>query len=207
MCIGPTHQGRGRYPVMETEKCSSRHSWSSHKADCFSLCGKLVGHLTVCGWHHTAVVVIKHRVNAVTSVWDNQMSDALLTWMIAESVEREQHMRTLLEESGASTGKKWTPVHWRWEFCWRRTGSCWWRHSSGRQKGCTTVPNPFVSTTVSNMLTGKARICSKAANKMLIRQKLNTLKSLVLECNLTVSVTLAALYCNLSDQSALVPHK
>ena len=31
----------GRHPVMETGKCSSGNSWSSHKVDCFSLCYQL----------------------------------------------------------------------------------------------------------------------------------------------------------------------
>ena len=50
-----------------------------------------MGHLSVCGWLHTAVGVIKHRANAVTSGWDDQTSDAFLTQMIGESVERATH--------------------------------------------------------------------------------------------------------------------
>ena len=57
----------------------------------FSRCGKLVGQLPVCGWLHTAVGIIKHRANVVTSGWDNHTSDALLSRMIAESVERATH--------------------------------------------------------------------------------------------------------------------
>ena len=58
------------------------------KGTIFSLCGKLVGHLPMCGWLHAAVGIIKRRVNAVTSRRDDQTSDALRTRMIAESVER-----------------------------------------------------------------------------------------------------------------------
>ena len=60
----------------------------------FSLCAKLVGHLPVYGWIRAAVGVIKRRETAVTSEWDYQMSDALLTRMIAESFERATHEDT-----------------------------------------------------------------------------------------------------------------
>ena len=57
------------------------------KQTIFSLCRKLVGHLAVYGWIRTAVDVIKCKVNVVTSGWDDQVSNALLIRMIAESIE------------------------------------------------------------------------------------------------------------------------
>ena len=60
---------------------------------------------------------------------------------------------------------------------------------------------------VSNVPTRKARIHIKAACEMLIRQKLDTLRSLVSEYDLTVSVILVALYCNFADQLTQVPNK
>ena len=84
----PGGHGGGRHSMMEMWKCGLRHSRSSHKVDYFSLCGKLVGHLPVCNW---LCVVKKRRVNVVNSGWDNQTSSALLTQMIAESVERATH--------------------------------------------------------------------------------------------------------------------
>ena len=45
----------------------------------FSLCRKLVGYLPVWGWLHAAVGIIKCRAIVVTSRWDDQTSDALLT--------------------------------------------------------------------------------------------------------------------------------
>ena len=70
-----------------------------------------MGHLQACGWLHTAVGIIKCKENAITSGWNNQMSDALLTLMIVESIERAAHenpvdnsslaLGVLLERDGA----------------------------------------------------------------------------------------------------------
>ena len=60
---------------------------------------------------------------------------------------------------------------------------------------------------VSYTLTGKAKIHTKATSEMLIRRRLYTLKSLVSEYNLTVSVTLVMSYCNFADQLIWVPYK
>ena len=41
----------------------------------FSLCGRLAGHLPVCGWLRVATSFIKRRVNAVTTSWDEEIAD------------------------------------------------------------------------------------------------------------------------------------
>lgn len=51
---------------------------------------------------------------------------------------------------------------------------------------------------ISDMLTGKTRICTKAASVMLFR-RLETIKKLVAEYGLSVEVTLVAPECNLAD--------
>ena len=56
-------------------------------------------------------------------------------------------------------------------------------------------------------LTGNARIRTKLASEMLIRRRLGTLKSLVSEYNLTVSVKLVTSSSNLSDPVTWVLHK
>ena len=53
---------------------------------------------------------------------------------------------------------------------------------------------------VSDTLTGRARVCTKAASAMLIRRRLNTLKDLVEEYHLTVDVTLVPSTLNLADR-------
>lgn len=53
---------------------------------------------------------------------------------------------------------------------------------------------------VSDTLTGKARVCTKAASEMLIR-RLDTIKKLVAKYDLFLDVTLVTLNCNLADRS------
>ena len=54
----------------------------------FSLCGKLVGHLPVCGWTRAATGTIKRRASAVTKGWDNETMDDLLVCMVKETIAR-----------------------------------------------------------------------------------------------------------------------
>lgn len=60
---------------------------------------------------------------------------------------------------------------------------------------------------VSDTLSGRTRIRTKAASKMLIRRRLDTLKNLVSEYGLSLSVTLVPSHCNRADQLTRVPHK
>ena len=54
----------------------------------FSLCGKLVGHLPVCGWTRAATGTIKRRASAVTKGWDDETADNLLVHMVKETIAR-----------------------------------------------------------------------------------------------------------------------
>ncbi len=54
----------------------------------FSLCGKLVGHLPVCGWTRAATGTIKRRTSAVTKGWDDETTDDLLVRMVKETIAR-----------------------------------------------------------------------------------------------------------------------
>ena len=54
----------------------------------FSLCGKLVGHLPVCGWTHAATGTIKRRASAVTKGWDDETMDDLLVRMVKETIAK-----------------------------------------------------------------------------------------------------------------------
>ena len=119
-----------------------------------------------------------------------------------------------------------TPVHWCWESYWRRMRPCWkmcigcssqtmpsistsWVGCWGERCQPSTAvagkevdlctDSPCVYHWVSNILSGKAKIHTKAASEMLIRWRLDTLKSLVSEYDLTVSITLVALYCNFAN--------
>ena len=54
----------------------------------FSFCGKLVGHLTVCGWLQVATAFIKRRANSSTSTWDEEIHDESLRAMLEDTVRR-----------------------------------------------------------------------------------------------------------------------
>ena len=41
----------------------------------FSFCGKMIGHLPVCGWLRVAAAFIKRRANSSTSTWDEEIRD------------------------------------------------------------------------------------------------------------------------------------
>ena len=54
----------------------------------FSLSGKLVGHLPVCGSTRAATGTIKRRASAVTKGWDDETTDDLLVRMVKETIAR-----------------------------------------------------------------------------------------------------------------------
>lgn len=87
---GPGGMEGARQIVMETGKCSSGHFRCHHAANHFSLCGKLVGYLPVCGWLGRVTGVINRRANAVAQGWGDEAIDILLTRMVEETVTRVQ---------------------------------------------------------------------------------------------------------------------
>ena len=54
----------------------------------FSFCGKLIGHLPVCGWLRVATAFLKRRPNSSTSTWDEDIYDEILRAMMEDSVRR-----------------------------------------------------------------------------------------------------------------------
>lgn len=54
----------------------------------FSCCGKLVGHLPVCGWLRAATAFIKRRANVLTSTWDEEIHDECLSFMLEDMYQR-----------------------------------------------------------------------------------------------------------------------
>ena len=54
----------------------------------FSLCGRLMGYLPVCGWLYVAASTIKRRANIVTKSLDNETPDTLLVHIVMETIER-----------------------------------------------------------------------------------------------------------------------
>ena len=60
---------------------------------------------------------------------------------------------------------------------------------------------------MSDTLTGKARVRTKAASEMLIRRRLSTIRELVTEYELSVDVKLVTSECNLADRLTRVPQR
>ena len=60
---------------------------------------------------------------------------------------------------------------------------------------------------ISDTLTGRARVKTKAFSEMLIRRRLSTLKSLIEEYQLELKVTLVTSGCNLADALTCVPQR
>ena len=60
---------------------------------------------------------------------------------------------------------------------------------------------------VTDTLTGRARVRTKAASEMLIRRRLSTLRDLVAEYRLTVDVALVPSSLNMADQLTRIPQR
>ena len=54
----------------------------------FSLCGKLTGHLPVCGWLRPAVGYLKRKINSLSVSWDDEVDDRELRSAVEETVQR-----------------------------------------------------------------------------------------------------------------------
>lgn len=203
----------------------------------FSCCGKLVGHLPVCGWLRAASAFIKRRANMLSSSWDEEIHDECLHFML-----RDVYQRLASHD----------PARGRWDVdgieatVWVDASSLalgavlevgghvvedgtWLRHDDAAHinmaeldavvKGvnmavmwnmkklhlCT--DSLTVYHWVSDTLTGKARVKTKASSEMLIRRRLSTLKSLIEEYQLELQVTLVASGHNLADALTRVPQR
>ena len=60
---------------------------------------------------------------------------------------------------------------------------------------------------ISDTLTGKAMVRTKAASEMLIRRRLETIRKLVTEYNVSVDAVLVTSNCNLADRLTRVPQR
>ena len=54
----------------------------------FSFCGKLIGHLPVCGWPRVATAFMKRKANSSISTWDEEIYDESLRAMLEDTVRR-----------------------------------------------------------------------------------------------------------------------
>ena len=203
----------------------------------FSLCGKLVSHLPVCGWLRPAVALIKRRANASSSSWDGKVTDDALRHMIEDTVDR---------------AKMADPARGRWDVgdgeftVWADASSLatgvaieydggiiedasWLRTDGGAHinmaeldaliKGINMAlawqarklrlktDSQTVFHWVSDALSGKSRLRTRAASEMLIRRRLSIITSLAEEYDLSMTIMLVPSAMNLADALTRVPQE
>ena len=203
----------------------------------FSLCGKLVGHFPVCSWLRPAVAFIKRRANAVTEQWDDLSSCEHVRTFLMEVTEKVHHSDpvrgrwdvrgteahlwvdassvaigvalevdgSVIEDGAWLRGSDATHINmaeldavvkglnltlaWVFERIVRYTDSA------------------TVHRWISDGLTGKARLRTKAASEMLIRRRVELVTSLVKEYGLQLSVVLVPSEQNKADVLTRVPQR
>ena len=204
----------------------------------FSLCGKLVGHLPVCGWLRVAAAYLKRRVNAVTNGWDDPVrDDGSVRGMLTEVVEKVKASDPAKGRWDVEDGEMtvWTDASSLAlgvvlevagsvveDACWLRTEDATHINLAELDAavkgvnraltwGVTKIRLLTDSRTVyhwiSDALSGRARLKTKASSEMLIRRRVALLTSLMAEYKLDIRVEFVASSCNLADSLTRVPRE
>ena len=204
----------------------------------FSLCGKLIGHLPVCGWLRPAVAHIKREANLLSDSWDEEIHDLYLRSIVEQVVGRV---------------KVNDPGKGRWDVdgeeadVWVDASSLafgvaiavggnviedasWLRTNDGgglinmaefdaiikginmaltwhMKKLHLKTYSQTVLHWVSDALTGKSRLRTKAVSEMFIRRRLSIILSLIEEYELEVDVAFVPSALNLADALTRVPQR
>ena len=203
----------------------------------FSLCGRLVSHLPVCGWLRVAASYVKRRANAVTSAWDEEVKDAQVLDMMKEMMHRVREgdpARGRWDVSGARA-TLWVDASSLAlgavlevdgdaieDASWLRREDCGhinlaeleavlkglnlavaWKMKEIRLM----TDSRAVFHWLSDALTGRARLKTKAASELLIRRRLQTITSIVQEYGLKIEVSFVPSEDNRADSLTRVPNK
>ena len=204
----------------------------------FSFCGKLIGHLPVCGWLRVATAYMKRKANAFTSTWDEVIYDESLRAMLEDTVQR-------VERNDPGKGR-WDVVGEE-ATVWVDASSLalgivievdgnvvedasWLRSEDSSShinmaeldaviKGVNAAlawklkklhvrtDSLAVYHWISNALSGKVRLKTKASSEMLIRRRVDTIKALVDEYGLILDIELVRSECNRADALTRVAQK
>lgn len=203
----------------------------------FSFCGKMLGHLPVCGWLRPATAFLKRKANAKSSSWDDEITDPNVIMMM------EEIMRRVGETDPA--GGKWE-VDGDEATVWTDASSlavgvvvvvggnvvedaCWLRPSNDAHinmaeldallKGINMAitwnmrrihlrtDSLTVNRWVADALSGKARLKTKAHGEMLIRRRVGMITELVAEYELQMDIMLVPSAENISDVLTRVPRR
>lgn len=203
----------------------------------FSFCGKMTGHLPVCGWLRPATAFLKRRVNSLSSSWDERILDEGLLQMMQELVQRVREKDPAAGRWNVDGGEAtvWADASSLALGVVVMVGSqavedaCWLRSDDSSHinmaeldaltKGLNmaiawdmrTVHLKTDSLTVyrwvSDALSGKCRLKTKASGEMLIRRRVGIIKDLVVEYGLQVDVSFVPSAANVADVLTRVPRR
>uniref|UniRef100_A0A5S6Q4C2 Uncharacterized protein n=1 Tax=Trichuris muris TaxID=70415 RepID=A0A5S6Q4C2_TRIMR len=203
----------------------------------FSFCGKLTGHFPVCGWLRVAAAFIKRKANEVTTSWDQVIENAELESLINEVASKVRSNDPVGGRWNVSGEKArvWVDASSLAHGVVIEVGGCiiedaaWLRSDEASHInmaeldavikglnfaiswGMKNIELMTDSTTVhrwvSDGLSGKARLKTKAASEMLIRRRVDIVLSLVNEYNLELVVTLVNSASNKADVLTRVPQR
>ena len=203
----------------------------------FSFCGKLVGHYPVCGWLRVATAFIKRRANFLSERWDEVIADEELRRCLDEVVlevkkndpvrgfwtARGDKARVWVDASSLALGaaveidgsivedaswlRKDDPSHINMAeldavIKGLNLALAWKIRTVELMTDSSTVHR-----WISDGLSGRSRLKTKAASEMLIRRRVGIILSLVEECGLQLSVTLISSVNNKADSLTRVPQR
>ncbi|XP_043198082.1 uncharacterized protein LOC122368321 [Amphibalanus amphitrite] len=207
------------------------------KRKVFSLCGRLTGHLPVCGWLRPAVSFLKRKANEAADAWDDVIEDSLVNGLIEEimtQINTDDPARGQWDVKGnevtvwadASMLALGVVLEIEGEVV---EDGCWLRPTDGTHinmaeldaalKGVNMAilwgakrvrlmtDSRTVYHWITDLLSGKARLKTKAVSEMLIRRRLSTLKMLADEYSLEISVHSVASADNKADKLTRVPER
>ena len=182
----------------------------------FSFCGKLIGHLPVCGWLRVATAFMKRKANASTSTWDEEIYDESLRAIMEDTVRR-------VKQNDPAKGR-WVVVgeeatvwvdasslafgivievdgHVVEDTSWLRS------EDSSSHINMAYTDSLTVYHWILNALGGKIRLKTNASSEMLIRRRVDTIKAFVGEYGLALDIELVRSECNRADALTRVSQK
>ncbi|XP_043240252.1 uncharacterized protein LOC122390888 [Amphibalanus amphitrite] len=207
------------------------------RREVFSLCGRLTSQVPVCGWLRVSASYLKRRATAATDGWDDEITDPELQKMVMETLQRVKTAdpaRGRWDVTG-DEGVVWVDASSLAigavlemegsiveDACWLRKNpethvnlaeldsvvrginlSLAWN----LKKVTVVTDSKTVYHWLTDALSGRARIKTKAASEMLIRRRLETVKSLRDEYGLQLTVKCVPSVDNRADALTRVPKK
>lgn len=203
----------------------------------FSYCGKLVSHYPICGWLRVATAYNKRMANDFTEGWDDAITNEELRKYLQETVDevrKSDPVHGRWDVKGDRV-KVWVDASSMAHGVAVEMDGCVVEDASWLQKDLSCHINmaeldaiikglnlalawkmkvvdlltdsSTVYRWISDALTRRSRLKTKAASEMLIRRRVGIVVSLVEEYNLQLSVTLVPSSSNKADSLTHVPQR